>query len=38
VVATFTSGVPDRTKLRIFMPTTQTSPDYLDGHSNFVVK
>jgi plastocyanin len=38
VVATFTSGVPDRTKLRIFMPTAQTSPDYLDGHSNFVVK
>src|SRR5262245_37413674 len=38
VVATFTSGVPDRTKLRIFMRSTQTSPDYLDGHSNFVVK
>ena len=30
--------LPDRTKLRIFMRSTQTSPDYLDGHSNFVVK
>jgi plastocyanin len=38
VVATFSSGVNLGTKLRIFMRATQTGPDYLDGHSNFVVK
>lgn len=26
------------TKLRLFIPASQTAPDYLDGHSNFVVK
>ena len=35
---TFTSYVRLGTKLRLFMPASQTSPDYLDGHSNFVVK
>ena len=38
VVATFTSGQRDGTHLRVFMRADQTSPDYLDGHSNFVVK
>ena len=38
VVATFTSGVRLGTKLRVFMRAAETSPDYLDGHSNFVVK
>jgi plastocyanin len=38
VVTTFTSGVRLGTKLRVFMRAAQTSPDYLDGHSNFVVK
>ena len=39
VVATFSSGgVPLGTHLRVFMRADQTSPDYLDGHSNFVVK
>jgi plastocyanin len=37
VVATFSASVNLGTKLRIFMPSAQTSPDYLDGHSNFVV-
>lgn len=37
VVTTFSASVPLGTKLRVFMPATQTSPDYLDGHSNFVV-
>lgn len=38
VVATFSSGVRLGTKLRVFMRASQTSPDYLDGHSNFVFK
>lgn len=38
VIATFTSGQRDGTHLRVFMRADQTSPDYLDGHSNFVVK
>jgi hypothetical protein len=38
VVTTFTSGVRNGTRLRVFMRASQTSPDYLDGHSNFVVK
>jgi len=38
-VATFSSGGQRLgTKLRAFMRAEQTSPDYLDGHSNFVVK
>jgi plastocyanin len=37
VVTTFSASVNLGTKLRIFMPATQTNPDYLDGHSNFVV-
>jgi plastocyanin len=37
VVATFSASVDLGAKLRIFMPATQTTPDYLDGHSNFVV-
>ena len=37
VVTTFSASVNLGTKLRIFMPAAQTSPDYLDGHSNFVV-
>ena len=37
VIATFSASVKLGTKLRIFMPAAQTSPDYLDGHSNFVV-
>jgi plastocyanin len=38
VVTTFSSGVNSGTKLRIFMPASETNPDFLDGHSNFVVK
>jgi plastocyanin len=37
VVTTFSASVSLGTKLRIFMPSAQTAPDYLDGHSNFVV-
>jgi plastocyanin len=37
VVTTFSASVNLGTKLRIFMLAVQTSPDYLDGHSNFVV-
>jgi plastocyanin len=37
-VITFTSHVRLGTKLRVFLPTNQAAPDYLDGHSNFVVK
>jgi len=37
VVTTFSASVNLGTKLRIFMPAAQTAPDYLDGHSNFVV-
>jgi len=37
VIATFTASVPLGTKLRIFMPADQTGPDFLDGHSNFVL-
>jgi plastocyanin len=37
VVATFSASVPLGAKLRIFMPASETSPDFLDGHSNFVV-
>jgi plastocyanin len=37
VVTTFSASVNLGTKLRIFMPAAQTTPDYLDGHSNFVV-
>ena len=37
VVAVFSASVPSGTKLRVFMPATQTGPDFLDGHSNFVV-
>jgi plastocyanin len=37
-VRTVTSFVPPGTKLRVFMPESQVSPDYLEGHSNFVVK
>jgi plastocyanin len=37
VVTTFSASVNLGTKLRVFMPAEQTSPGYLDGHSNFVV-
>jgi plastocyanin len=37
-VRTVTSFVRAGTKLRVFMPESQVSPDYLEGHSNFVVK
>ena len=38
-VTTFSSGNQRLgTKLRAFMRADQTSPDYLDGHSNFVIK
>ena len=37
VVTTFSASVKLGTKLRVFMPAEQTSPSYLDGHSNFVV-
>src|SRR5262249_59069294 len=38
-VTTFSSGGQRLgTKLRVLMRADQTSPDYLDGHSNFVVK
>jgi hypothetical protein len=37
VVSVFSASVSLGTKLRIFMPAPQTAPDYLDGHSNFVV-
>ena len=37
VVTTFSASVNLGTKLRVFMPAEQTSPSYLDGHSNFVV-
>jgi len=37
VVTTFSAPVKLGTKLRVFMPAEQTSPSYLDGHSNFVV-
>ena len=36
--ATFASQLRLGTKLRVFMPSSQTSPDYIDGHSNFVIK
>jgi hypothetical protein len=32
------SNVPLQTKLRVFLPASQTSPDYIAGHSNFVFK
>jgi hypothetical protein len=32
------SNVPLQTKLRVFLPASQTSPDYIEGHSNFVFK
>jgi plastocyanin len=35
--AYFTTFVQPGTKLRIFMPADQVGPDYLDGHSNFIV-
>jgi plastocyanin len=35
--AYFTTFVRLGTKLRIFMPADQVGPDYLDGHSNFIV-
>jgi plastocyanin len=37
-VNSFSSYVKLGTKLRIFMPSSQTGPDYIDGHSNFVFK
>jgi plastocyanin len=39
-IATTVFTAPFRlgTKLRVFMPSTQTAPDYIDGHSNFVIK
>jgi hypothetical protein len=37
-VRTVTTFVPPGTKLRVFLPANEVSPDYLDGHSNFVVK
>ena len=37
VVAVFSASVKPGAKLRIFMQAAQTAPDYLDGHSNFVV-
>jgi len=37
-VNTFTSHVRLGTKLRVFLPASQLSPDYADGHSNFVVR
>jgi len=33
-----TSFVNLGTKLRVFLPASQTSPDYIEGHSNFVFK
>jgi hypothetical protein len=33
-----TSNVPLQTKLRVFLPASQTAPDYIEGHSNFVFK
>ena len=33
-----TSMVSLGTKLRVFLPASQTSPDYIEGHSNFVFK
>jgi plastocyanin len=37
-VRTVISFVPVGTKLRVFLPADQVSPDFLEGHSNFVVK
>ncbi|MBD0348810.1 MAG: hypothetical protein ICV59_06630, partial [Thermoleophilia bacterium] len=37
-VRTVTTFVPRNTKLRIFMPAAQAAPNYMAGHSNFVVK
>jgi plastocyanin len=37
-VKTVTSLVPRGTKLRVVMSDDQTGADYIDGHSNFVVK
>lgn len=37
VITVFSANVKLGTKLRVFMPSAQTAPDYLDGHSNFVV-
>jgi plastocyanin len=37
-VKTVTSFVPRGTKLRVVMSDDQTGADYIDGHSNFVVK
>jgi plastocyanin len=33
-----TSYVNLGTKLRVFLPASQTAPDYIEGHSNFVFK
>jgi plastocyanin len=37
-VSYFVTVVPAGTHLRAFLPKSQTAPDYLDGHSNFVVQ
>ncbi|MFN2470177.1 MAG: cupredoxin domain-containing protein [Gaiellaceae bacterium] len=37
-VKTVTLLVPRGTKLRVFMSDAETGPDYIDSHSNFIVK